>query len=272
MNLPERIAGFLLFLFFIPIANNMRVLDHTITFRHPSFPDLKNTLDFSIRQKQIPVLCYHNIKPNVAGSSADYTISKDQFQMHMKMLSDSGYHSILPDQLYNYLTMGTQLPEKPIIISFDDTHEEHFSIAAPILERFGFKGVFFTMTVPIGKPHYMTAEQIKQLSNKGHVIAGHTWNHPDIRKCAAKDWEVQITKPKQKLEQITGKPILYFAYPFGAWNYAAITELKKRNIKAAFQLSGKRSEQEPLYTIRRLMIPGNWSAGHLYKEINIVFK
>lgn len=64
------------------------------------------------------------------------------------------------------------------MISFDDTHGEHFSTVAPILERFGYRDVFFIMTVAIGKHSYMTRAEIKELSDRGHVIADHTWDHP----------------------------------------------------------------------------------------------
>ena len=79
------------------------------------------------------------------------------------MLADSGYHTILPDQLYNYLTTGAPLPSKPIMLTFDDTDLDQFEIARPEMKKYGFKGVFFIMTVSLGRPHYMTKEQVKQL-------------------------------------------------------------------------------------------------------------
>lgn len=219
------------------------------------------------KEKQVPVLCYHKIKANTAGKSPDYTISLDTFRAHMKMLSDSGYHTILPEQLYEYQSKVVALPSKPIIISFDDAHEEHFSLVRPVLDSAGFKGVFFTMGVTIGKQHYLTAAQLKQLTDSGHAIGCHTWDHPDLRKLTGKDWDWQVSKPKHLLEQITGKPVLSFAYPFGAWDEAAIDELRKRGIQIAFQLSNKTSEKAPNYTVRRLMVAGNWSPATLYKRM-----
>ena len=222
-------------------------------------------------RKQIPVLCYHNIKKN-PGKEDLLWISEARLNEQMKTLYDSGCHTILPDQLYQYLTAGTALPTKPILLSFDDTHEEHFSIAARILGRYGFKAVFFPMTVPIGKKGFMTTAQIKTLSDSGHSIGGHTWNHPDITTLKGKEWEQQIDKPKLLLERITGKAVNYFAYPYGVWNGSAIIELKKRGIKAAFQLTDKQSEKEPLFTIRRLMVSGNWSGTELQRHMKASFE
>lgn len=74
----------------------------------------------------------------------------------------------------------------------------------------------------------MTAAEIKALSNKGHVIACHTWDHPDVRKLNESKWNIQLDKSRFTLEQITGQPVKYFAYPPGLWNDVAIRQLKKR--------------------------------------------
>ena len=222
-------------------------------------------------KKEVPILCYHNIKTTVEKRSPDYTIKLDQFRAQIKMLSDSGYHTILPGELYDHFVNGATLPPKPVMLTFDDTHLEHYTMAAPVLSHAGFRGVFFTMAVVIGKQGYMTKAQIKQLSDSGHTIGGHTWDHPDLRKLDGKEWDYQLNKPKDQLEQITGKSINCFAYPYGAWNETAISELKVRGVSIAFQLSNRQSETEPLYTIRRLMVAGNWTPDALDKKIKSFF-
>ena len=63
----------------------------------------------------------------------------------------------------------------------------------------------------------------------------------------------------------------YFAYPYGAWNEQAVEEVKKRGIKAAFQLSEQQSSQDPLFTIRRIMVSDTWSTAKLNREIHTAF-
>ncbi|MGN6639327.1 MAG: polysaccharide deacetylase family protein [Mucilaginibacter sp.] len=225
-------------------------------------------------RKQVPVLCYHQIrdwKPTDSKTNRDYIIPVAAFKAHLKMLADSGYHTILPDQLYNYLTKGTPLPNKPIMLTFDDTDLDQFEIARPEMKKYGFKGVFFIMTVSIGKKHYMSAAQIKQLSDEGNVIGSHTWNHSNFKKFQGKDWEIQLDKPTKKLEEITGKPIKYFAYPFGLWNEQNLPELHKRGFKIAFQLAEKRDANDPLMTVRRILDSGYWTTKTLSNSIRHSF-
>jgi peptidoglycan/xylan/chitin deacetylase (PgdA/CDA1 family) len=230
-----------------------------------------------LSRKQVPILCYHQIRDWRAGDSQtakDYITPVSTFKAHVKMLADSGYTSVLPDQVYNYLVYGDPLPAKPIMFTFDDTDLDQFTVAAPELKKYGFKAVYFIMTVSIGrmgKVKYMNSEQIKQLSDEGNVIGSHTYDHKNVKKYQAEDWVTQIDKPTKRLEEITGKKIEYFAYPFGLWNKEAIPELKKRGFKSAFILATSRDENNPLFTIRRIIASGYWSAKTLSNSINNSF-
>jgi peptidoglycan/xylan/chitin deacetylase (PgdA/CDA1 family) len=231
-----------------------------------------------LARPQVPVLCYHQIRdwrPKDSKAAKDYIVEVANFKAQIKMLADSGYHTILPDELYNYLVYGKSLPSKPIMLTFDDTDMDQFTIAAPELKKYGYKAVYFIMTVSIGRKgkfaDYMTKEQIKQLSDEGNVIGSHTYDHHNFKKFQGEDWVTQIDKPTKKLEDITGKKIEYFAYPFGLWNAEGIPELKKRGFKAAFCLAEKRDQQDPLFTIRRILGSGYWSPKTLHNSIKNSF-
>ncbi|MCZ4245030.1 polysaccharide deacetylase family protein [Pedobacter punctiformis] len=230
-----------------------------------------------LARREVPVLCYHQIRNNIASDSKrahDDIIAPDKFREHMKMLADSGYHSILPDQLYDYLVYGSKLPEKPIMITFDDTDEDQFTVGASTLKKYGFKGVYFIMTVSIGRKgriNYMTKEQIKQLSDEGNTIASHTYDHKNFAQFTEEDWKTQIDDPTKKLEEITGKKVEYFAFPYGVFKSSTLHKLKEHGFKAAFILSTQRDENYPLYTIRRIIDPGRYTAKNLYFSINKSF-
>ena len=222
-------------------------------------------------RREAPVLCYHQIRDWTGSDSKtarDIIVPVQLFKAQLKILADSGWHTILPDQLYDYLTTGAALPSKPFMLTYDDTDDDQYNIAWPEMKKYGFKGVYFIMTVSLNRPKYMTREQVKELSDGGNMIESHTWDHHMFTGYKTEqDWVTQVEKPKKTIEQITGKPADYFAYPYGLWNKEGIPELKKRAIKAAFQLSTKRDPDEPLYTIRRMIASGYWSAPGMYKSM-----
>jgi peptidoglycan/xylan/chitin deacetylase (PgdA/CDA1 family) len=223
-----------------------------------------------LARPQVPILCYHQIRnwtPSDGKVGKTYIVQTDDFKAQMKMLADSGYQTILPDQLYDYLLYGTPLPEKPIMLTFDDTKLDQYTTALPELNKYGFKAVFFIMTVSLGKPNYLSKAQVREMSDAGHVIGSHTYDHQNVKKYQAEDWITQIEKPTKTLQEITGKDIKYFAYPFGLWNKEAFPELRKRGFEAAFILAEKRDESDPLFTIRRIIASGYWNIRTFHNSI-----
>lgn len=232
-----------------------------------------------LNRKQVPILCYHQIR-NWRGTDSktakDYICPTDVFTRQMKMLADSGYHAITADQLYAYMATGAELPAKPVFLTFDDGDLDQYENALPVLDQHKFKAMFGIMTVAIGrrgKQPYMDKTQIKDLADRGHEISCHTWDHHNAKKYTAADWVIQSDEPKKKIEEITGKPVKYFVYPFGLWNHEAAAELQKRGYLASFQLAErKRDEQFPLQSVRRIIASGYWSPKTLHNAMMGSFK
>lgn len=227
-----------------------------------------------LARPQVPILCYHQIRdyrPGDSKTAKDYIVPVNDFAAQIKSLADSGFHSIQPDELHDYLVKGKPLPAKPVMITFDDTRLDQFTNALPELDKYGFKGVFFIMTVSLGKPGYMSREQVKQLSDAGHTIGSHTYDHKNVKKYEGKDWDEQVAKPSKQLTEITGKPIHYFAYPFGLWNKEGIPHLKEHGFKAVFQLAANMDGNDPLFSVRRIIVPGGWSGTTLQRVMKNSF-
>ena len=257
----------------IPAEKKAAVTD-TISTPKKEAKLIANDAAAILARKEVPVLCYHNIKDFSASAgemTKTYTVKPAAFAEQMKALADAGYHSILPDQLYDYLVYNKALPEKPVMITFDDTRGEQYSIGAAEMKKYNFKGVFFAMTVSINRPNYLSSAEIKELSDAGNTVAAHTWDHHMVTKYTGEDWNIQLVKPKARLEEIIGKPITDFAYPFGLWNTAAIPEIKKSGYKMAYILSTKRDSINPLFTVRRMIVSGNWSADQMMKAMVTTF-
>lgn len=218
-------------------------------------------------KKQVPVLCYHRIEN---GRNDDYTVTPATFDAHMKVLADSGYHSVSPEQYYDYLVYNKELPTKPVIITFDDARVEHATIAAPVMEKYGFRGVFFIMTITYNKKNYMTTDQISGLAKAGHTVGLHSWDHTKATKYDNDSiLQENIIDPRKKLEEIIGQPVDYFAYPYGLTNDMAT---KKMNdfFKISFILSTKQDSIYPLQTVRRMIAP-EWKPQSLLRAMNKTF-
>ena len=222
--------------------------------------------------KLVPVLCYHairNIRKNDNANQRTYSVSPANFAAQIKALADHRYTTITPDELEDYWTKQAPLPAKPIMITFDDGREEQYSIGSRILEKYHFKGVFFIMTVTLGKPYYMNSREIKSLSDKGHIIGCHTWDHHMVTTYTKEDWQLQLTKPKRQLERIIQKPVTCFAYPYGVWNRAAADSVKNDGFTTAFIVYGQQDAGLPLYTLKRIIVPNTGEINHF---INLIEK
>jgi len=117
----------------------------------------------------------------------------------------------------------------------------------------------------------MTKDQIAGLAKVGHTIGLHTWDHTMVTKFKEDaDWQKQIADPKEKLEQIVGKPVEYFAYPNGVYDHKGAEELSKF-FKLSFTLFSKRDSIKPLQTVRRILAT-ECSGQSLLKSMKRAFK
>lgn len=228
-------------------------------------------LSCCLRLQEVPILCYHNISNGKDGKEDLLHISDKQLNEQLRYLHEDGYATITPDELYAYMNGSAPLPSKPVMITFDDSHEAHFTIAIPVLNKYHYKGVFFIMTVCLNKPGWLTDKEIREMSAQGHIIACHTWDHTNLALHPNYHLNEQLIQPKKQLEKITGKTISYFAYPYGVWSEKAIKDLKETDYIAAFQLDKPQYSTDPNYTIRRIMVSGKWSGAELKKAMTNAF-
>ena len=113
---------------------------------------------------------------------------------------------------------------KPIVtFTFDDGTEDHYTHAAPILEKYGYRGIFNISTAFIGGHsdlgfNCLTREQIKDLYARGHEIASHTVHHVNMRNLwmreGAKACEVELLKSYDDIKSVVGVAPDYFCYPY----------------------------------------------------------
>lgn len=105
---------------------------------------------------EVPVLMYHHIDQE---GNDDIVISEALFRDHMETLAAEGYTALFPEDLAAYVETGAPLPEKPVLITFDDGYLSNYEIAWPILEELGMKATIFTIGSTAGNvDHYKDTE------------------------------------------------------------------------------------------------------------------
>jgi peptidoglycan/xylan/chitin deacetylase (PgdA/CDA1 family) len=119
-----------------------------------------------------------------------------------------------------YVPAHASTPEAIISLTFDDSDEDQYTNAFPILQQYGYTGTFFTITGYIGvNSGYMTVPQLKALYNAGNEIAGHTVLHENLLQVNTAEATREICQSRNTLLS-WGFPATGFAYPYGAFNSA----------------------------------------------------
>ena len=202
---------------------------------------------------KVPVLNYHMVEN---GSSSRISVSTKDFEEQMDYLHRRGYISITPDQLMLHLKNGAPLPEKPVLITFDDGYADNFTNAYPIMQKNGFTGTIFVVTDFVERnPRYLTWQQIKELHSYGFVIGSHTLSHVPLTGMSQQEAAQQLVKSREGIEWRLNAPVRYFAYPTGAFNKEIETAVEQSGYLAAFTVNfGRVSAASDPYALERIPI------------------
>ena len=166
----------------------------------------------------VPVLNYHQVEEK---NGNPLTLWPDQFEAQMAYLADEGYTTITIDEMMDALENGTPLPEKPVIITFDDGYADNYEYAYPILKKYGFKAtIFLIYDFTNAYPNYLTWEQIDEMKNSGLIhFESHTMTHANLAELdSADDLRHEIADSHDLLSEKLGYDMHYIAYPGGRVN------------------------------------------------------
>jgi peptidoglycan/xylan/chitin deacetylase (PgdA/CDA1 family) len=215
------------------------------------------------RAADVPVLCWHQLRDWRAGDSASARATlicpPAAFRAQLDALHAGGYSTISPDEHLAHLTTGAPLPPKPVLLTFDDSQGSQITAGVPELAKRSMRATFFVMTVPLGKPNWMSRDDVKRLHDAGHTVGAHTYDHHRTDRYAGADWDTQLAKPRAELEAIVGAPVRHFAYPYGDWDPADFAHLDQAGYVTGYQLAEKPVDPtRPLLTLRRTLVGSTW--------------
>lgn len=215
----------------------------------------------------LPILMYHYIRTVTDQKDRlgmGLSVKPEIFAEQMKFLKDGGYTTVTLDDLTNAWKIGTPLPEKPIIITFDDGYEDFYTTAFPILKQHHFKATIYVVTEFIDKPRYLTKAQLEELANSPLMTIGsHTQHHVNLEVMSKQSLHDEIFASKSWLENITGRAINHFCYPSGKFNATTIRQVEAAGYTTATTtLPGNLQDARHPFTITRLRISGSLSLGN----------
>lgn len=224
-------------------------------------------------QLAVPILMYHYIgnNPNPSDKQRDYlSTTPTAFEEQMKYLSDNGYSTTTLDTLVAALKKQAVIPQKSVILTFDDGYEDFFHNAYPILRRFNFHATVFIPTALMNQGYYLSWAQIKEMSSSGLILFGaHTVHHVSLASLPLSGVEYELSESKKTLRDQLGVPINFVAYPFGYVDGQVIETAKKAGyIGGVGTWAGRLQSEGAIYNLPRLRIAGGISLQAFINRLN----
>lgn len=209
------------------------------------------------QQVRLPALMYHSLLKDPAMQNR-YVISPALFEQDLKYLKKHGYTSVLMSDLIGYVENGAPLPEKPVLITFDDGYYNNYLYAFPLLKKYQMKAVISIIGKETDKDSRsggghatyssLTWEQVQEMSASGLVeIQNHSYNshrsagkRTGVRRKPGESrqeyeafLEKDLSKLQQKTEDVTGVAPSTFTYPFGAVSRSSLKTIRELGFKAS---------------------------------------
>jgi len=216
---------------------------------------------------RIPVLMYHNVSPN-KDESNELTIHNQRFEEQLQYIIDKKYTPLFASDLVN----KTTLPEKSILITFDDVTQNQMTFALPLLKKYKCKATFFIPFAYVGSndswndgaEKIMTVEELKSLDSSIIELGHHSFAHQKYGSLSAEEIQNDFDRSFEFIQQNNLNVFPSLAYPYGNLSKKDVKKevffelLKQNSIQLAFRI-GNRVNLFPFknkFQIKRIDVKG----------------
>lgn len=194
----------------------------------------------------VTVLIYHDFKEV---SQTPLQIARKEFEEQMKYLKENGYHVISLEDFYDFIDLKRKLPEKAVVITIDDGWKATYTIAYPILKKYGFPATIFVYTDFISphNPGALTWDLLKEMHREGLDVQAHSKTHQlripwkkegETEEEFQKRIEKELAFPKEVIQKNLGNKVQYIAYPFGQFSDDFVRAAKKYGYRGGLTVTG----------------------------------
>lgn len=217
----------------------------------------------------VPILMYHSLSTRATASFRRFVLDPDLFEDHLAFLEAEGYRTTTVSDLVESRLHGGPVPERTVVLTFDDGFADFHRHALPALVRHGMTATLYVVTGYVGgTSEWLRAdgegerlllrwEQLEDVAAGGVECAAHTHTHPQLDVMRAHEVQFQLLRSKQLLEDRLQRSVHSFAYPYGyhsaAVRAATATAGYRSACAVADQLSGGDDDR---FAISRVTVPG----------------
>lgn len=225
------------------------------------------------RSLNVRILLYHYVRGISRGRDPEgyrLAVSPATFSQQMALLRADGVHTVSLGDVIAALDRGTRLPPRSIVLTFDDGYDDFAEHAAPVLEENGFTATTFVVPGFLDRRGYMTTAQVQEVAAAGMTVGAHTMHHVDLAVVAQGVARDEITRSREVLQQLTGQPVLDFAYPYGIFTRSVETIVEQAGFRDAVSTEpGTWQFASQPYILRRLEVSGGESLAAFAAEAGV---
>ena len=217
--------------------------------RHPWNPSGVEAGGYQI----VPILCYHNLG---AESKGRLLLAASKFEEQMRYLKANGYRVVSLSEFVEFTRLGRQLPQKAVVLTFDDGYKSFRQYAYPVLKGLGFTATLFVYTDYVGAGrNALSWQDLRELSAEGFDVEAHSKTHGDLRRAAgepdtqySRRMQAELSQPQDLFRRNLGRPSPIIAYPYGSWDESLLSRLAEYGYVAGFSVrrQGNASFVRPL--------------------------
>jgi len=223
----------------------------------------------------VPILTYHNLGEQAKGR---LVLAAASFREQMQYLRTNGYRVVSLGDFVEFTRLGRQLPQKAVVLTFDDGYRSFKDFAYPVLKELGFTATLFIYTDWVGAGRgALSWSDLRDLTAAGFDIQAHTKTHADLRRAHgeteaqyARRMHAELELPQELFNKNLGRRSQILAYPYGRWEEGLLPKVKEYGYIAAFSVrrQGNASFVRPL-AAHRSQIYSEMTLDDFVKNLNV---
>ncbi len=238
-------------------------------------PKPRPSPDGLVRKARVPILMYHYASAPPAGADIyrqDLSVPPALFRSHLKALADAAYTTISMYELLAHLEQGAPLPEKPVILTFDDGYRDNYENAFPLLREFGMTAMFFVVTdyMDAGNPVYLSWDMAREMQAAGMYIESHGRDHISLRNRNDDFLIWQALGSAETIEYELGVRPRFITYPFGYYDRNTIRIFESAGFWGGVTINGGATHtNDAPFQLKRVRVRGTTTAAELMRLLSL---